>query len=100
MPFSYIKFLSYCNKLLKKQSLIAYSDLISKFRLNNDELDTLINELSKSNFVYKVGRTTFATTYKGQYVLYSFIMEWLFKYIVSILALIISIIALVVTIIK
>lgn len=100
MPFSYIKFLNYCNKLLTEKSMVTYSDLISKFKLNNDEIDNLINELEKSSLVYKIGRTTFATTYKGKHVLYSFIMEWLFKYIVSIIALIISIVALVVSIIR
>lgn len=100
MPFSYISFLNYCNKLLKQQSLITYSELIPKFKLNNDELDNLINELSASNLVYKISDNSFSTTYKGQHVLYSFIMEWLFKYVISIIALIISVFALVVSIFK
>ena len=100
MPFSYLKFLNYCNKFLKTNSLINYSDLISKFKLNNDEIDNLVNELVKLNLVTKIGRTSFITTYKGRTAFYSFIMEWVFKYIVSVIALILSVIALVVSIVK
>ncbi len=95
MPFSYIKFLHYCNKYLKAHSIILYSDLISKFRLNNDEIDNLVNELQNSNYVIKLGRTSFTTTYKGKYAVSSYFIEWLFTYFVSILALVLSIFSLV-----
>lgn len=94
MPFSYIKFLNYCNKYLSKNPFVTYSDLISVFRLNNDEIDNLINELIKLNLVTKVGRTSFVTTYKGKYIVYSYTVEWILKNIIAILALLVSIIAL------
>lgn len=100
MPFSYLKFLNYCNKLLKKNTIVYYSDLIKKFRLNNDEIDNVINELVSLNLVTKVGRTTFITTYKGKYAVSSYFIEWLFTYFVSIVALILSVVSIMVTLLK
>lgn len=94
MPFSYIRFLNYCNKYLSTHPIITYSDLISVFRLNNGEIDNLINELIQLNLVSKVGRTSFITTYKGKHAVSSFIVEWILKNLIGTLALIVSIIAL------
>ena len=94
MPFSYIRFLNYCNKYLSTHPIITYSDLISVFRLNNDEIDNLINELVQLNLVSKVGITSFITTYKGKHAVSSFVTEWILRNLIGTLALIVSIIAL------
>ncbi len=94
MPFSYIRFLNYCNKYLSKHPIITYSALISVFRINNDEIDNLINELIQLNLVQKVGRTSFITTYKGKHAGSSYLIEWILKNLIGSLALIVSIIAL------
>ena len=94
MPYSYIKFLNYCNKYLSKHPIIIYSDLISVFQINNDEIDNLINELVQFNLVQKIDKTSFVTTYKGRHVVSSYFIEWVLKNLIGTLALIVSIIAL------
>lgn len=94
MPFSYLIFLKYCNKFLKTNSIIPYSELIPRFRLDNDGIDNLVNELVKLNLVTKVGRTSIITTYKGRTATYSYMMEWIFKNLIAVFALIVSVIAL------
>ena len=95
MTFSYLNVLHFCNKHLITNPVVTYSDLIPKFKLNNTEINNLINDLLSLNLIIKVSDTSFTTTYKGKHAISSYFIDWFFKYIVSIIALIVSVIALV-----
>lgn len=90
MDFSYFKYLSYINKHGK----ISWVELTKHFNISKSETIEIVSTLKQQGYISYRGDTQVISTIKGKSFIKSFILKWLSKNILPIIAIIISIIAL------
>lgn len=91
MDKSFYKFVNYINK----RKIVSLDELESKFKLNSYEAFEITKTLCKNEYIIPLGDDEYQATYKSKTYKKSSFLNWLYKNIISILALIVSIIALV-----
>lgn len=90
MDFSYFKYLPYINK----QDKISYKNICDKFGISKEDAKNILMTLARNDYLAHSADIYYKTTFKGKHFLKSIVLEWLFRNLLSIIAIIISIIAL------
>lgn len=90
MDKSFNKFLNYINK----RKIVSLDELESKFKLSPYEAFEIITTLCKNEYIIPLGDDKYQATYKSKTYKKSSFLDWFYKNIIAILALIVSIIAL------
>lgn len=90
MDFSYFKYLPYINK----QDRVSYKDICNKFGIVKSDAQNILITLAKNDYLKHSSDIYYKSTFKGKHFFKSILLEWLFRNLLSIVAIIISIIAL------
>lgn len=90
MDFVYLKFLLYINSKEK----VSKSELCKHFNISPSDAVKITSYLINNDYIVYAGDTYFRSIYKGKHIIFYIFVNWLYKNLLAIVAIVISIIAL------